>query len=312
MYKAFYHLKGNPFEITPDPSFLFPTKRHNESLALLYYGVQRHKGFVVLTGEVGTGKTLLLRCLLQLLKQQQVAYAYVFNSRLGPSDFLKYVAGDFHLPTAGKSAGDMLLDLCSFVIARHQRRTTTLLVVDEAHHLSLDVLEEIRLLSNLETANQKLLQILLVGQPELDEKLDSFELRQLKQRISFRSHLKPLTPSECTGYLERRLRVAGATSGLGAMFSPDAVANIIKYSRGIPRLINTICENALISGYARQEAVISGDIIAEVAADLRLNVMTKPPERRLDEQDKVKDAVRTILQIHEYLQTIRSPKQPTN
>src|SRR5580692_7195572 len=168
MYKAFYNLKRNPFEITPDPSFLFPTKRHNEALAALYYGVRRHKGFVVLTGEVGTGKTLLLRCLLQSLKQSaDVKYAYVFNGRLSPVEFLQYIAGDLGLPAAGKNKSELLLQLATYVIGRSQKQLTTVLVVDEAHHLSTDILEEIRLLTNLETADQKLLQILLVGQPEL-------------------------------------------------------------------------------------------------------------------------------------------------
>ena len=172
MYKRFYNLQRNPFEITPDPSFLFATKKHNEALAALYYGVKRRKGFVVMTGEVGTGKTLLVRCLLQVLHRANVAYAYVFNPRLNPMEFLQYIAGDFRLPTAGKSKSDLLLDLSSFVIARHQKNLTTVLVVDEAHHLSAEVLEEVRLLTNLETPQEKLLQILLIGQPELDEKLD--------------------------------------------------------------------------------------------------------------------------------------------
>jgi general secretion pathway protein A len=132
MYKSFYKLKRNPFEITPDPSFLFPTRRHNEALAALYYGVRRHKGFVVMTGEVGTGKTLLVRCLLELLNRKNVAYAYVFNSILSPMEFLQYIAGDLGLPTSGKNKSELLLDLSSFLIARHQQKLTTVLVVDEA------------------------------------------------------------------------------------------------------------------------------------------------------------------------------------
>src|ERR1022692_3438252 len=142
MYKAYYSLKRNPFEITPDPSFLFPTGRHNEALAALYYGVRRHKGFVVLTGEVGTGKTLLLRCLLQSLKQStDVTYAYVFNGRLSPVEFLQYVAGDLGLPAAGKNKSELLLQLAEFVVARGVKKMKTVLVVDEAHHLSSDILE---------------------------------------------------------------------------------------------------------------------------------------------------------------------------
>ena len=218
MYKAFYNLKRNPFEITPDPFFLFPTRRHNEALAALYYGVRRHKGFVVMTGEVGTGKTLLVRCLLQLLNQSDVAYAYVFNSRLSPVEFLQYIAGDFGLNVAGKNKSELLLVLSNYVISRHQKKLTTVLVVDEAHHVSTEVLEEIRLLTNLETTNEKLLQILLVGQPELDEKLDSIELRQLKQRIALRSQLQPLNLEETTGYIQRRLQLAGANSNSTVTF----------------------------------------------------------------------------------------------
>src|SRR6516165_671385 len=161
MYKTFFHLKRNPFEITPDPSFLFPTKRHNEALAALYYGVRRHKGFVVLTGEVGTGKTLLVRCLLELLRRAEVGFAYIFNPKLTPLEFLRYIARDLGLTVTGKAKDELLLDLGGYLVERHRRKLTTVLVVDEAHHLSAEVLEEIRLLTNLETSQEKLLQILL-------------------------------------------------------------------------------------------------------------------------------------------------------
>ena len=239
MYKRFYNLKQNPFEITPDPSFLFTTAKHNEALAALYYGVRRRKGFVVMTGEVGTGKTLLVRCLLQVLNRANIAYAYVFNPRLSPMEFLQYVAGDFRLPTAGKSKSELLLDLSSFVIARHKKNLTTVLVIDEAHHLSADVLEEVRLLTNLETPQEKLLQILLVGQPELDEKLDSTGLRQLKQRIALRSRLGALSLEETRGYIDRRLQVAGNTAPT-ELFPLDTVLELHRQSRGFPRL-TTLC-----------------------------------------------------------------------
>src|SRR6202167_450156 len=188
MYKAFFNLTRNPFELTPDPAFLFSTKRHNEALAALYYGVRQRKGFVVVTGEVGTGKTLLLRCLLGLLKMSKdVAYAYVFNSRLSPTEFLQYIVSDFGLSTSGKNKTELLLELSQFLVGRGSQKQTTVLIVDEAHHLSAEILEEVRLLTNLETAEDKLLQILLVGQPELEDKLDSVGLRQLKQRIALRS-----------------------------------------------------------------------------------------------------------------------------
>ena len=273
MYKKFYSLQKDPFEITPDPSFLFATKVHNEALATLYYGVRRHKGFVVLTGEVGTGKTVLTRSLLQLLKLSKINYAYIFNTRLSAMEFLQYVASDFRLAVAGKSKVEILLALSSFVVSSFQRGLTTVLVVDEAHHLSWDVLEEIRLLTNLETAQEKLLQIVLVGQPELDEKLDSEELRQLKQRIALRSHLTPLDLEQTYGYIRKRLQVAG-NSNADLIFPMETVLEIHRISGGIPRVINTICENALIYGYARQLPQLQPEVIEQVAYDFRLNIVS--------------------------------------
>ncbi len=308
MYKAFYNLKRNPFELPPDPSFLFPTSRHNEALAALYYGVRRHKGFVVMTGEVGTGKTLLVRCLLQLLRGTNVAYAYVFNSRLSSTDFLQYVAGDFGLAASGKTKGELLLELGNFLVARHQKNLTTVLVADEAHHLSAEVLEEIRLLTNLETSQGKLLQILLVGQPELDEKLDSVELRQLKQRIALRSHLLPLDLEETRGYIQRRLQLASANSSAGAIFPEETLAEVYRHSRGLPRLINSICENALIGGYARQLKSITPDIIGEVATELRLNLVRtpRPPEISRNDNHELWQAIKTLFRTHEQLNGMRS------
>lgn len=308
MYKAFYNLKRNPFEITPDPSFLFPTKRHNEALAALYYGVRRRKGFVVLTGEVGTGKTMVLRCLLQLFRQNNdVAYAYIFNSRLSSVEFLQYIAADFGLPASGKNKSELLLELGNFVISRARQKLTTVLVVDEAHHLSAEILEEIRLLTNLETIHEKLLQILLVGQPELDDKLDSNELRQLKQRIALRSHLEPLDVNETKGYIERRLQLASMSGTAPALFPIETVASIHQHSRGIPRLINTICENALIAAYARQMRAVGPDIIEEIATDFRLNVTRHTdPERIPDTEDSdIRRAAQTLLDMYAYLQKPR-------
>src|SRR5215471_7061488 len=308
MYKRFYNLQRNPFEITPDPSFLFTTKKHNEALATLYYGVRRRKGFVVLTGEVGTGKTLLTRSLLQLLKLGDVHYAYVFNSRLGPTDFLQYIAGDFRLPISAKTKSELLLELSTFVISRFKKGLTTVLVVDEAHHLPEEVLEEIRLLTNLETAEEKLLQILLVGQPELDEKLDSVNLRQLKQRIALRSHLSPLVLEEIDGYIRRRLLVAG-NANPETLFPFDTVLEIQRHSRGIPRLINTLCENALVYGYSRRASKITPDIIDEVATHFRLSIAhpTSLPDN-IDSQSlrTVEDAAKTLLDLYASLRQTQS------
>lgn len=302
MYKNFYGLKRNPFEITPDPAFLFPTRRHNEALAALYYGVRRHKGFVVMTGEVGTGKTLLVRCLLDLLNRSEVNYAYVYNTRLSTLEFLQYIAGDFHLSAAGKSKAELLLDLSSFVVKRYQQKLSTVLIVDEAHHLEIAVLEEIRLLTNLETSQQKLLQILLVGQPELDQKLDCYELRQLKQRIAIRSNLGALNAFETQGYIERRLELAGSNGRALLLFPPATVQAIFEMSGGIPRLINTICENALINAYARKASSVPPEIIQEVASDLRLekNSSPQPFNNRMENQD-LWQATKTLLEFRQFM-----------
>ena len=311
MYKRFYHLQRNPFDITPDPSFLFPTKKHNEALAALYYGVKRRKGFVVLTGEVGTGKTVLVRCLLQILNKANVAFAYVFNPLLSAMEFLQYVAGDLRLPTAGKNKSDLLLDLSNYAISRHQKGLTTVLVVDEAHHLSTELLEEIRLLTNLETGEAKLLQILLVGQPELDEKLDSVDLRQLKQRVALRSHLASLDLEETCGYVYRRLQLAGNTNP-AEIFPMETVIELHRQSRGFPRLVNTLCENALINGYARQSRTIGPEVIAEIAADFRLNVIHPPSADRKKASDpstEVARAAKTLLDLYEHLNDSRESRE---
>jgi general secretion pathway protein A len=315
VYKTFYKLKLNPFEITPDPSFLFSTPRHNEALASLYYGVRARKGFVVLTGEVGTGKTMLVRCVLELLRRTGVAFAYVFNPSLSALEFIRYIAGDFGLPVAGKAKDELVLSLSSFLVDRHQRKLSTLLVVDEAHHLAPELLEEVRLLTNLETTQQKLLQIVLAGQPELDEMLDSHELRQIKQRIALRCHLEPLNLEETRGYIQRRLQIAGVEPTV-TVFSEPAVAAVFRHSNGFPRLINTICENALLSGYARRASVIPAEVIDEVAVDLRLGVVATradkknksaggDPEKEKD-KDELLRAVKTLMELHDYLQEMKT------
>src|ERR1700722_16719517 len=267
MYKSFYNLQRNPFEITPDPSFLFPTTRHNEALASLYYGVTSHRGFVVLTGEVGTGKTLILRSLLGLLQRRDVAFALIFNPTLSPLEFMRYIARDFGLPVGDKAKDELIHILNSFLLQRHQKGLTTILVVDEAHHLSHEILEEIRLLTNLETTQHKLLQIVLAGQPELDLKLDSHQLRQLKQRVGLRCHLLPLELGEVEGYIHRRLELAGAKEQETPVFSRKAIEAIYVFSKGIPRLVNTLCENSLMLGYSLLLKQITPAIVQEVASD---------------------------------------------
>ena len=277
MYKQFYELKRNPFDITPDPSCFFATPRHNEALANLTYGVRWRKGFVVLTGEVGTGKTLLLACLMDLLRRVQIASAYIVNTRLTPGEFLRHMVTDLHVPTHAKDKSELLADLNMYLIERCRRRSTTVLIVDEAHLLDWDVLEEIRLLGNLETAREKLLQIVLVGQPELDRNLDSPQLRQLKQRVMLRCKLEPLRQCEVRPYIERRLSVAGARSEK-ISFPEHTVDLIYDYSSGIPRVINTICENALVIGCAQRLRTIAPIIIEEVASDFHLKKSKVVPD----------------------------------
>jgi general secretion pathway protein A len=283
MYKKFYGLKWNPFEISPDPKFYYATPLHNEALASLIYGVRKRKGFVVTTGEVGTGKSLLIRCLLQWLTKNQISFSHIFNTRLSALEFLQYVGADLGLPIVTNKA-EILIQLNQYLIGQYRRGSTTVLVVDEGQLLDWEVLEEIRLLTNLETVQQKLLQIILVGQPELEQKLESPELRQLKQRITFRCRLKALSEQQTRAYISHRLEVAGANSRAGKLLPEATLGAIAQYSRGIPRLINTICENALIEGYARQIQEITPEMIHQIAADSRLE-STQHPELICDSFD---------------------------
>jgi general secretion pathway protein A len=306
MYKAFFHLTRNPFDLTPDPTCFVSTRRHNEALAALYYGVRWHKGFIVVTGEVGTGKTLLLRCLLRLLRaSKDVSYAYLFNSRLAPTEFLQYIVSDFGLPSSGKNKGELLLDLGQFLISRGSRKLTTVLIIDEAHHLSEEILEEVRLLSNLETTDEKLLQIVLVGQPEWDEKLDSVDLRQLKQRIALRAALGPLDAEETREYIERRLQIAGADPHRSPIFPVETIAAIFRHSRGLPRLINSISENALIAAYARQVSTVSPEIVENVAREFRLDVVGTAARNEANDSDM--NVQRTAKLLLDLAATLRKP-----
>lgn len=276
MYKTFYGLTRNPFEVSPDPFFLYPTPRHMEALASLTYGVFRRRGFVVVTGEVGTGKTLLVRCLLESLSKNKVAFAYMYNPMIPVLEFLNHVINDLGLlSSTARTKSEALSRLNNYLMERSRQDLTTALIVDEAQLLSWELLEEIRLLTNLETSKHKLLQIVLVGQPELEQKLDSQQLRQLKQRVSLRCNLKPLEPDELKGYIYRRLQLAGANSHAAAIFPDETIALIHNLSRGIPRLVNTLCENSLLLGFGHSQRQISSEIVQEVATDLRLNSSTE-------------------------------------
>jgi general secretion pathway protein A len=276
MYRQFYGLTRNPFELSPDPKFYCPTPLHNEALASLLYGIKKRKGFVVATGEVGTGKTLLIQCVMQWLNSSQIAFSHIFNPRLTVVEFFQFFSADLGLPSADKGKGELLLQLNQYLIGRYRKGSTTVLIVDEGQLLDWEVLEEIRLLTNLETVQQKLLQIILIGQPELEEKLDSYNLRQLKQRIAFRCRLEPLSQEDLRKYIARRLEVAGAKGPAEALFPEATQTRILAYSKGIPRLVNTLCESALITGYACQIGEITPEIIDQVAKDSCLEQTTHP------------------------------------
>jgi general secretion pathway protein A len=312
MYEKFYGFNQNPFGMSPDPAFYYATERHNEALANLTYGVLMQKGFIVLTGEVGTGKTLLVRCLLDTLHRSRVAHAYIFNPLLSADDLLRMILADFGIREIKRTRAEMLQQFNEYLIDVYRRGGVTALVIDEAQLLSPMLLEEIRLMTNIETSQHKLLQIVLVGQPELDENLDSPELRQVKQRVSLRYSLEPLTDSEVRGYINRRFEVAGAQGQLSQIFPPPTLARILHYAHGIPRLVNTICDSALVSGYGQQAKTIPPAIIEEVAADLRISLkssadkLTGTPmsaERTGTEQDlNRKIIVRTLMRLAKLLE----------
>jgi len=280
MYKAFYGLATNPFELSPDPKFFFGTPRHNEALASLSHGIDRRKGFIVVTGEVGTGKTLLARCLLQSLNSQKICFAYVFNPLLSTLEFLQYCVRDMGISVVGRTKGELLTEFYQYLISRHHQHSTAALIVDEAHLLSWELLEEIRLLTNLETSKEKLLQIVLIGQPELDAKLNSQDLRQLKQRVALRCRLEALSREQAQEYIERRLWFAGRRDQDKRIFSSESIDLIQAYSGGIPRLINIICESALIASFALKHQVVQSETIHEVASDFSLSLKTKKLETK--------------------------------
>jgi general secretion pathway protein A len=265
MYRKFYSLKEKPFEITPDPKFLYLSENHKEALALLTYAVRERRGFTVVTGEVGTGKTTLVQSLLSKL-DGNTRTAYLFNPMMGSTDFLHYICEDLGLKSQKRSKGQYLSQLHKFLMACYSRNETVVLILDEAHKLDPKLLEEVRLLTNLETAKSKLLQVILIGQPELNETLENVEFRQLKQRVSLRYHVQPLNKQDTEKYIKRRLRIAGAFDH--NIFTPKAMKEIFDYSRGIPRLINIVCDNALLNGYAADQKVIGHKIIHEVINNL--------------------------------------------
>ena len=275
MYKDFYELREFPFNVNPDPRFLFQTRDTEEALACMTYGIQQRRGFVLLTGEVGTGKTTLLNKLLEWLRGEKMSTAFIFYPHLTTHQFLDLMMADFGIPKKSNQKSQILLQLNEWLLKRFRSGQTAVLIVDEAQNLTPDVLEEIRLLTNLETSSEKLLQIVLSGQPELEQKLNQPQLRQLRQRITLRCKTSQLTKEETCGYITERLRVAGSNGT--PIFTPGAMEAAHKYSAGIPRLINLLCEHSLITGFAEQLRSIPERIVEGVARDFELDKVEDVP-----------------------------------
>ena len=254
---SFFGLREPPFNPAPNPRFLYLTPGHREALAQLLYGVQQQKGFILLTSEVGTGKTTLLKALLKRL-DETTAVAFVNHPMLGFDGILEYMLHDFGIEKAGETRAARLFALNNFLIERRRANQNTVLIIDEAQNLDPPTLEEVRLLSNFETHSDKLLQIVLVGQPELRTKLQRPELRQLRQRIALRCSIGPMTPEEVEPYIISHLRIAGA--GDRQIFTPIAVARIAEYSRGVPRVVNMLCDHCLLMAYGNQVKRVDRDI----------------------------------------------------
>jgi general secretion pathway protein A len=269
MYKSFYGLKENPFNVNPDPRFLYLTKQIEEALTGLMYGIQTRKGFITLTGEVGTGKTTLVNRLLDWLHQRRARTAFLFNSRMNSNQLFDFILAEFDIPCESKSKSQQLLKLNHWLLERYRMGETVVLIIDEAQNLTYPVLEEIRLLTNLETSTEKLLQIVLSGQPELEEKLKLPQLRQLRQRIMLRCRTSPLSQEQTQEYISERLRIAGATGE--PIFSPKAVETIHVYSLGIPRVINLLCEHSLVNAFVDQQRPIQSKIVEDVAHEFQLD-----------------------------------------
>ena len=253
MYNQFFGLSKAPFDLTPDPEFLYLTTQHREALAGLTYAILARKGFVVLTGNAGTGKTTLLTRILEHLPVSRIQSSVIVNPTLTPSEFLEATLLDFGFEDIPPSKAQRIAMLQSFLWRGHREGKVTALIVDEAHKLSLEVLEEIRLLGNFESANEKLLQIVLVGQSELDDLLNRENLRQFKQRISLRLAIEPLAETEIEQYIQYRWMKAG---GSEAPFSADAIASIGQASQGVPRVINVLCDNTLMHAFGEESASV--------------------------------------------------------
>lgn len=265
MYLNYYRLKQEPFHITPDPEFLYLSPSHREALAAIIYGIEQKKGFVAIVGAVGVGKTTILRSYLETADKNRLKTIYIFNARLTFEGLLKTIYEELGLPIETTDTVEMVNRLFQVLVDHYAEGNSVILVIDEAQNMPVETLENLRMLSNLETPKDKLIQIVLVGQPEFEETLNLNQLRQLKQRIAIRSTILPLTKTESLEYIRHRLHKAGGKAE--EVFSSSALDAVIRKANGIPRVMNILCDNALITGFGYQRKPIGADIVREVLAD---------------------------------------------
>jgi general secretion pathway protein A len=270
MYKKYYGLKETPFNVTSDPHFLYMSTRHKEALSSLIYGINERKGFIEITGDIGTGKTTLCRALLNEL-DSKTKTAFVLNPRLSEIQFIMAVLDDFGITVKRNTKSEMIKALNRFLIEQLAAGNNAVLIIDESQNLKKNLLEEVRLLSNLETEKEKLFQIVLVGQPELREKLASPELAQLRQRIAVRYHVMPLEKKDIAMYIKHRLEIAGADKDIS--WQDNAIEEIYSYSKGVPRLINIVCDRSMLLGYVKEIRRFNSDIIRQAVSEIENTVI---------------------------------------
>jgi general secretion pathway protein A len=310
MYKSFFGLKENPFNVNPDPRFLFLTQQIEEALAGLMYGIRTRKGFITLTGEVGTGKTTLINRLLDWLNQQRTRTAFLFNSRMNTNQLFDFVLSEFDITCESRNKSQQLMKLHQWLLERFRAGETAVLIVDEAQNLTYPVLEEIRLLTNLETSTDKLLQVVLSGQPELEEKLRLPQLRQLRQRITLRCKTTPLTQEQTRDYIAERLRIAGAAGE--AIFGKEAVEAVHLYSLGIPRVVNLLCEHSLVNSFVEQKRQVTAKMVEDVAREFQLDeVEPVAPQRSTQIDQEVYNSETFLQNLGEALSRFRVNPPPT-
>jgi general secretion pathway protein A len=267
MYQDFYRLRKEPFHITPDPEFLFLSPSHKQALGSIVYGVRNRKGFVVITGEVGVGKTTILRSYLEGVAKQKTKVVYIFNANVSFRNLLKTIYKELGLDAKTGDTVEMLNDLYQILMEEYRQGNTVLLIVDEAQNMPVETLENLRMLSNLETSKDKLIQIVLIGQYEFEEILNLYELRQLKQRIVIRSTIIPLSEKEIMAYINHRLEKAAVNGS--PVFTRGALKRIVKEAKGIPRYLNILCDNALITGFGYKARPVNAKIVDEVITDYK-------------------------------------------